>query len=117
MKFLIDEGISPKVVRFIKELGYEAATPKELGLMASPDAKLTEVALENNMMIVTLDMIFAYKYYFINRTKLGFILIRLTSPTTENIMNSLKLFFGNVNVKDIEKKLSIVRETEFEVIE
>ncbi len=117
MKFLVDEGISPKIVRLLKELGYDATRPKEMGLMGSRDAKLAEVSLENGMIIVTLDMMFAYQHYFINRNRLGFILIRLVTPTTTNIMNSLKLFFDNVDIKDIEKKLSIVRENEFEIIE
>lgn len=117
MKFLVDEGISPKVVKFLRELGYDATRPKELGLMGSADAKLAEIALENNMIIVTLDMLFAYQHYFINRNKLGFVLIRLEKPTTENITSSLKLFFANVDIKDIGNKLSIVRENEFEFIE
>lgn len=117
MKFLVDEGISPKIVRFIRESGYDATRPKELGLMGSSDSMLAKVALENDMIIITLDMMFAYKYYFTNRKNLGFILLRLENPITENVMNSLKSFFDSVNVKDIERKLSIVRETEFQTME
>ena len=119
LKFLVDEGISPKVVRFIRELGYEAVRPKELGLMGSSDTTLSEYTLKNDMIIVTLDMLFAYKHYFINRGKQGFILIRLDRPTTDNIIGSLKLLFDKIDTEniDIEKKLSIIRETEFEIIE
>ncbi len=117
MKFLVDEAISPKIVRFLKESGFDATRPKELGMLGASDSKLAEFALENNFEIITLDMMFAYKHYFINRGKLGFILIRLEEPTTENIIDSLKNFFNSIDVKYIEKKLSIVRETEFETME
>lgn len=117
MKFLVDESISPKVVRVLKELGYNAYRPREFNLIGAPDAKIAEFALQHNMVIITIDSLFAYKYYFFYKRKLGFVLLRLENPITENIINALKAFLDSVEFGEISKSLSIVKESEFQIIE
>ncbi|MCX9076399.1 MAG: DUF5615 family PIN-like protein [Candidatus Methanoperedens sp.] len=44
MKFLVDMPLSPKTVRFLKNLGYEAIRVSELGMSKSKDKDIFDYA-------------------------------------------------------------------------
>ncbi|MFB0559741.1 MAG: DUF5615 family PIN-like protein [Candidatus Lokiarchaeia archaeon] len=58
MKFLVDMSISPKTVEFLKKNGYEAVRVSDLEMAKSKDQEIFEYAIENNMILITMDLDF-----------------------------------------------------------
>jgi predicted nuclease of predicted toxin-antitoxin system len=58
MRFLVDAGVSPKTVDFLKQLGHEAVHVRTLGLARAADAELIQLARTDSRVVVTFDLDF-----------------------------------------------------------
>jgi predicted nuclease of predicted toxin-antitoxin system len=55
MKLLIDENLSPRVARLLREAGHDAAHVTEVGLGNTDDAEILDAAADGARAIVTAD--------------------------------------------------------------
>ncbi len=55
MKFLLDEGMSPRIVELLVVAGHEAAHVRTLGLSSAPDPVVLDKAAETGSVLLTLD--------------------------------------------------------------
>ena len=53
MKFLVDEDLSPQLVRTLFELGYDATSVRDRGRLGLRDSQVLEWALAEDRVIVT----------------------------------------------------------------
>lgn len=118
MKFLLDENISPRTAKFLKNLGYDAKTLDDFKMLGCENGEVVRLAIKENRIIITLDLTFGYRFYFLNRGKVGMLLLRLDDLTVENVNKVLKSFLELIQKekRKIEKNLVIVEEEGYRII-
>ena len=118
MKFLLDENISPKTAKFIKSLDYDVKTLEDFKMIGCENGEVVKLAMKENRMIITLDMEFGYRFYFLNRRKIGMILLRLKDLRVENVNRVLESLFKKIKneKKRLGKNLIIVEEEGYRII-
>lgn len=55
MKFLLDEGLSPRVTLLLREAGHDAEHVRDLGLASASDPVVLDAALASQRVLLTLD--------------------------------------------------------------
>ncbi len=55
MRFLLDEGLSPRVLDLLSAAGHDVVHVRDSGLQSAPDPAVLAVALEQRRVLVTLD--------------------------------------------------------------
>jgi predicted nuclease of predicted toxin-antitoxin system len=118
LKFLLDENISPKTAKFLKSLGYDVKTLFNFKMLGCENGEVANLAMRENRIIITLDLTFAYSFYFMNRGKVGIVLLRLEDLSVENVNKVLKSFLEKIQKekKKVEKSLVIVEEEGYRII-
>lgn len=118
LKFLLDENISPKTAKFLVDLGYDVKTLKDFKMTGCENGKVVNLAMKENRTVITLDSTFGYRFYFLNRGKVGIILLRLENLTVENINKILESFLDSLKREGgkFKKNLVIVEEKAYRVI-
>ena len=59
MRFLLDEGLSPRVLDLLHAAGHDVVHVRDVGLKSAPDPVVLAAALEQTRVLVTLDTDFA----------------------------------------------------------
>ena len=90
MKFLIDENLSPSLVAFLKQIGYEARHVYEVGLNKTPDFKIVHFAEKSGEIIITHDTDFGEILAFSSQNKPSVILIRRRIVHYPSLFQTLK---------------------------
>jgi len=60
MKFLANLCISPKTVKYLRKLGFEVYRVNEVGLARAKDREILNYAVEENMILITMDLDVGY---------------------------------------------------------
>ncbi len=55
MRFLLDEGLSPRVLDLLRVAGHDVVHVRDTGLMSATDPVVLAAALEQNRVLLTLD--------------------------------------------------------------
>ncbi|MDQ6727832.1 MAG: DUF5615 family PIN-like protein [Actinomycetota bacterium] len=55
MKFLLDEGLSPRVLDLLHAAGHDIVHVRDVGLQSAPDPVVLATALEQGRVLMTLD--------------------------------------------------------------
>lgn len=55
MKFLLDEGMAPRVAALLSAEGHEAAHVRDMGLTSASDPVVLEAAAQSDSVLITLD--------------------------------------------------------------
>ena len=116
-KFLVDENISPLTVEFLRNLGFDVTDLVELDNKGITNGELVKLANSKNRIIITLDLDFGEIYYFSSNKKFGVIVIRLKTPTIENINTVIGKFFEEIDFQkvDLSKSLIILDEKKYRI--
>ncbi len=116
-KFLVDENISPLTMEFIRKLGFGVTDLLELDRKGITNGDLVKLAISENRVIITLDLDLGEIYYFLSEKKFGAIVIRLKTPTIEDINLVLGKFFEEINFKEVDltKSLIILDEKKYRI--
>jgi predicted nuclease of predicted toxin-antitoxin system len=116
-KFLVDENISPLTVEFLRELGFDVIDLVELDNKGITNGELVKLANSKNRIIITLDLDFGEIHYFSSKKKFGVIVIRLKTPTIENINTVIGKFFEEIDFQkvDLSKSLIILDEKKYRI--
>ncbi len=109
MKFLVDMPLSPKTVKFLDDLGYEAKRVDKFGMGKSKDREILEFAIENDMVILTADLDFGHILAHTKSNKPSVIIFRLKAPTPENVNSMLSSSLPKIE-KPLEKGAIVVIE-------
>lgn len=116
-KLLVDENISPLTVEFLRKLGFDVISLIELGNKCITNGELVKLAISKNRIIITLDLDFGEIYYFSSKKKFGAIVIRLKTPTIEDINTVIGKFFKEIDFKkvDLTKSLIILDDKKYRI--
>lgn len=94
MKFLTDENIGIKVVKFLRSRRHNVLSVLETKeLRGSDDGFLISLANKENRIIITLDKDFGELVFRQSKQSSGVILLRLFNETEDNIIKALSQFF------------------------
>jgi predicted nuclease of predicted toxin-antitoxin system len=113
---LIDENVPMSVVEWLKKRGLNLKRVSEVGLQGAKDERVAKYAAEHNMIILTLDVDFAYIYHNILKGSLTAIVIRVRPPTSANIIETLNAALKKVKVDEFQNKLAIVTREKMRII-
>jgi predicted nuclease of predicted toxin-antitoxin system len=116
-KLLVDENISPLTVEFLRKLGFDVISLIELGNKGITNGELVKLAISKNRIIITLDLDFGEIYYFSSKKKFGAIVIRLKTPTIEDINTVIGKFLEEIDFEkvDLTKSLIILDEKKYRI--
>ena len=107
-KFLVDENISPLTVEFLRKLGFDVTDLVELDNKGITNGELVKLANSKNRIIITLDLDFGEIYYFSSKKKFGVIVIRLKTPTIENVNTVIGKFLKEIDFKKVDLTKSLI---------
>lgn len=91
MKYLVDMGISPKAVLFLKSLGHEAVHLQELHLDHLTDPEIMKKARNEGMVILTHDLDFSELVANSGDSLPSVIVFRLRNMRPENVSRYLEI--------------------------
>jgi predicted nuclease of predicted toxin-antitoxin system len=106
--FLLDLGISPKVISLLKSLGHEAKHGISAGFSKTPDRLILDHAIKNSMLLVTTDLGFGELAVFEKRQVPGVIILRLDNPNAEQMMTALKKLLTTTPVENLQQCITVV---------
>jgi len=81
MLFLLDENLSPRLVAWLKRIGYDAKPARAVGLKGKSDEDIISWIKKNNAVIITSDLDFGEFFYFRNLGNFGVIILRSRSQS------------------------------------
>ena len=104
------------VVEWLNKRGLSVIKVSEAGLKGAKDEIVAKYAINNNMIILTLDTDFAYIYHSVFKGSLTAIVIRVKPPTPTNIIETLDTALKKVKLEELEKKLAIITKRKVRII-
>jgi len=113
-KLLTDENISPRVVSFLRENGFDVLDVKESSLNGASDHALMELAIKEQRLMVTHDADFGALAINNEEPCYGVIYIRLTKQSAANVIEVLKTLVA-MNPEFSSGSLVVINETRIRV--
>ena len=96
-------------LRMLEELGLEAQHAKDVSLGKAEDKEIMNYVIKNKCVLITKDLEFGNSAIFPTKHQQGLIILRLPFYFKPNQTNkSLKEFLSSIDIKDLEKVLTIV---------
>jgi len=113
MKFLADENVKSRLVKFLIEKGFDA----EYGPKGENDSKLFSLSIKEKRVLLTHDKHFLNTSLFPPKLSSGVIVIRIHPPTLSRLESSLLRLLNTLSEKEIKGKLLVLREDSVEIEE
>ncbi len=85
MKFLADMGISPSIVKTLREQGHDAVHLHEQGLIQLPDADILNKARDEGRVLLTHDLDFGELLAFNKQSLPSVVIFRLSDMRPRNV--------------------------------
>jgi predicted nuclease of predicted toxin-antitoxin system len=101
MKFLVDNALSPLIVRRLQEAGYDAVHVRDYGLQTAEDEAVFQRAVKENRILVSADTDFGTFLFLHRKEKTSVVLFRRASPRRPDAQAKLLL----ANLPNISKDL------------
>ena len=107
-KFLIDENLSPLLVKYLQSLKYDALSVRDIGLKGKPDTELINWIQKQKVVLITGDLDFGEFFYWQSLGKFGIIILRSKSQKYEVYRQVLEYLHQEGVLKDKRLKNSLV---------
>ncbi len=117
MKFLVDMPMSPKTVKFLKNMGYEAIRVSELGMAKSKDRDIFDYAEKNDMVVLTADLDFGNILAYTRSSKPSVIIFRLQNPSPAHVNSLLSSNLSSIEEDLLKGAIVIIEDTEIRIRE
>lgn len=98
MKFIVDENISPAVVKFLRTLKHNVVYVSEK-LKSFDDESILKIALKEKRILITKDKDFGHFIFKKKFPHSGIIFLRLNNDSSQNTIRVLQKVFKNENCK------------------
>ena len=113
-KLLADENVSPRVVTFLREKGFDVLDVKESALNGTSDHVLLELALKELRFVVTHDADFGTLAINNEQPCYGVLYLRLLKQSALNVIEVLKTLIA-MNPELSSGSLVVIEETRIRV--
>lgn len=94
-KFLLDQNLSPKTTKFLRDLGWDAIDLRDLEKMGSRDEEVYALAKAEDRILITYDLDFSRRY-MAQKDLVGLVLLRVHPQTMEVLHPILEDFLKKV---------------------
>ena len=115
IKFIADECLSDKTVRFLRSLGYEVESVWDLNLRGAPNGGLLKRAIKDKKVFITEGQDFCNIIIYPPHLHHGVIVLKTSLKTEEQIRTVLKAFLSEFKPSDFEKTLIIVDKNRYRI--
>ena len=106
--FLLDVGISPKVLSLLASLGHQGTHCSSAGFAQAADHEILDYAIKHNMLIITSDLGFAELAVFEQRTVPGIIILRLRNPNAEQMVAYIKDLLTGPFAEGMQQSITVI---------
>ena len=114
-KFLTDENISPAIVQFLRDNGFDVKDVREIGMSGTPDPDIMNLAKQEGRTVVTFDKHFADILLYPPTSHCGVVRLRIHPPLLSDIIQSLEHFLQEFDLAEIGGALVILERDSFRV--
>lgn len=109
MRFLLDMGISPKVIGMLEALGHEGVRCSEAGLSKAADAEILAYAQTHGMILISTDLDFADLAMVCKQPCAGMILLRLDNPSSEVMCIRIQVALGALEEEEVSGSIVVIQ--------
>lgn len=106
--FLLDVGISPKIINLLVELGHKANHTASVGLEKASDSEILDYAIRNDLIVITSDLGFGNLAVLEKRPIPGMIILRLNNPNAEQMLSSIRRVLTSKRIEEIRRSVTVV---------
>lgn len=108
MKFLLDEGLSPRVLDLLRAAGHDVVHARDVGLKSAPDQVVLAAALEQGRVLLTLDTDFGALLALSGAVQPSIVLFR--GEVTRRAEGQARLLLANLDqiVGDLDEGAAVV---------
>ena len=110
MKFLLDANISPETAQYLRRFNFNVKSLIEENLFHFEDSEVIKLAKKEKRIIITFDLDFGEIFYFLERRKVGIVVMRLDDQRVEKVNQILEKFikYYKLNPKSTKFSKSLV---------
>ena len=108
MKLLVDMMLSPRLARWLGDMGYDAVHASEIGMSRASDEEILERASDEGRVVITADLDYPRLLATFGTRDTPVILVRGGQFGDEWVKTQLKNLFGSVNETEIVKCLIVI---------
>lgn len=113
MKFLADENIGYKIIKPLRELGFDIKSILEIS-KGLADVTVLSLADKESRILITTDKDFGELVYVNKLIHSGVILLRLNNDSSENKLKVLRKLF-EMHLKQLSKGFTVVTENKVRI--
>jgi len=99
MRIKLDENLPQCLSSLLGKLGHDASTVNDEGLTGCTDREIWDAAQREARFLITQDLDFSDTRQFVPGSHYGILLIRLFSPSRQNLIERVENIFRNENVE------------------
>jgi predicted nuclease of predicted toxin-antitoxin system len=107
-RFLLDMGVSPKVIEMLRHLGHEAEHVASCGMADADDRQIFDRAVREDQIVITTDLDFGHLAVMRRQPFPGLILLRLDNPTAARMSDCLQRFLADRPEDDYRSAIIIL---------
>lgn len=115
MKFLLDQNISPKVTRYLRNAGHDVVDTRELKLYDADDDMLWELAINEKRFFITFDLDFSDLRKYPPASESGTLVFRTRRTTSKTVSRLMKTILQKYPEEQLRGKLLIVTENQVRI--
>lgn len=109
MRFLLDMGISPKVIGVLEALCHEGVRCSEVGLSKAADTQILAYAQTHGLILISTDLDFADLAMVCQQPCPGMILLRLDNPSSEVMCIRIQAALGALAEDEVIGSLVVIQ--------
>lgn len=106
--FILDMGISPKVIPVLASLGHAGYHCASMGLAQASDREILDYSIKHHLLIITTDVGFSNLAVFEQRAVPGIIILRLQNPNAEQMIASIQELLDGSLAESIEHSITVI---------
>jgi len=114
MRLLTDQDVYFSTTTFLRKLGNDVVTAKELNMERAKDEELLRKAKEMERIFVTRDKDFG-ALVFLNEIYSGVILLRMTPSTVEETHEELKYLLNAHTEKELHQSFCVIEPNRYRI--
>jgi predicted nuclease of predicted toxin-antitoxin system len=115
VKLLLDQNMRSDTLEFLRSLGLDATSTRELGMHTATDAEIARWAAENDRIVMTFDSDFGGIRTFPIGSAPGVIRLRIEPQTTEVVHPVLEALFRTIEHESLRRALTTVTRSKIRI--
>jgi predicted nuclease of predicted toxin-antitoxin system len=115
-RIIVDENIPRDAKEWLSKKGFDLISVSQTHLKSAKDHVIAEYAAKNNLTIITLDKHFSQIYRMLKKDQITVIIISANPATPANIIQTLDVAQGKIDLKAVKGKLVIISKKKIRIV-